>query len=115
MKIIIGIIIAIILFWLWLHWGRRGTRVAMLASYYAIERAWKRQNPNIDQKTILIKTLQSRLTYKNRPLEELEKIVFQHSTIEDLIEFVIENELLMNAKRKFDKDLARFLKKHKTK
>jgi len=92
MKIIIGIIIIIILFWFWLHWGRRGTRVAMLSSYYALERAWKRQNPNIDQKTILIKTLQSRATYKNRPLNELDEIISQHSTIEDLIKFVIQDE-----------------------
>jgi hypothetical protein len=92
MKIIIGIIIIIVLFWFWLHWGRRGTRVAMLSSYYAMEKAWKRQNPNISQKTILVKTLQSRATYKNRPLIELEKIVSQHSTIEDLIKFVIQDE-----------------------
>ena len=80
------------MFWFWLHWGRRGTRTAMLASYYALERAWRRQNPDIDEKTILTKTLQSRATYKNRPLRELEEIVSQHPTIEDLIDFVIQDE-----------------------
>jgi len=44
------------------------------------------------EKTILTKTLQSRATYKNRPLRELEEIVSQHPTIEDLIDFVIQDE-----------------------
>ena len=92
MKIIIGVIIAFIIFWCWLHWGRRGTKVAMLSSYYALEKTWKRKNLNIDQKTILLKTLQSRATYKNRPIEELKRIIDENSTIEDLIDFVIKNE-----------------------
>ena len=40
------------LFWLWLHWGRRGAYVAMFASYYTAKRALKRNNPSATEKEI---------------------------------------------------------------
>lgn len=80
------------LFWLWLHWGRRGAYVAMFASYYTAKRALKRNNPSATEKEILIHVLRSRYTYKDRPLKELEDIVSNNSTIESLTKFVIEDE-----------------------
>ncbi|MFH1712861.1 MAG: hypothetical protein ABH896_01585 [Candidatus Jacksonbacteria bacterium] len=92
-KLILGIILfVIIFFWLWLHWGKRGVYVAMTVSYETIKRGWQRENPNITEKELLIKTLQSRMTYKNRSITELEKIVEENSDIYSLIKFVIKNE-----------------------
>jgi hypothetical protein len=92
-KLILGIIaLVVIFFWLWLHWGKRGVYVAMMVSYEMLKRAGRKKNPDITKKDLLIKTLQSRLTYKHRPITELEKIVEENPDIYSLIKFVIKDE-----------------------
>lgn len=107
------IIVAILVFWVWLHWiaitiiviilvpilmcilffwGKRGVWFAMKVTYEKVRGYYVRNNLQFSEKELLIKTLQARVTYKQRSLEELTKIVDQNPNIVDLTKFVIKDE-----------------------
>jgi len=107
------IIAALLVFWFWLHWvaiaiilvilipvlmwvlffwGKRGVLYAMKITYEKIRGHYITNNLPFSEKELLIKTLQSRYTYKNRPVEELGKIVEENPDIYSLVKFVIKDE-----------------------
>ena len=88
---IVGILIPIVM-WILFFWGKRGVLYAMKITYEKIRGYYIINNLPFSEKELLIKTLQSRYTYKNRPVEELGKIVEENPDIYSLIKFVIRDE-----------------------
>ena len=107
------IIIAVLIFWFWLHWaivtivaiilipiimwaiffwGKRGVTFAMKITYEKLRGYYVKHLLPFSEKDLLIKTLQSRHTYKNQPAEELEEIVEENPDLTSLIKFVIKDE-----------------------
>ena len=89
--IIMGILIPVIM-WILFFWGKRGVLYAMKITYEKIRGYYVANNLPFSEKELLLKTLQSRYTYKNRPVEELEKIVEENPDIYFLVKFVIKDE-----------------------
>lgn len=86
-----GILIPIVM-WILFFWGKKGVLYAMKITYEKIRGYYIKNNLPFSEKELLIKTLQSRYTYKNRPVEELGEIVEENFDIYSLVKFVIKDE-----------------------
>lgn len=89
---IIAAILILVVMWILFFWGKRGTFYAMKITYEKIRGYYVANILPFSEKELLIKTLQSRHTYKNRSIEELGKVVEENSDIYSLIKFVIKDE-----------------------